>query len=344
MSVPVLPGFASQINCRLNAILVTVASSITTSPMSASGVVFNIQRFSIHDGPGIRTTVFLKGCPLSCFWCHNPEGRKPRTEIMYHADRCIHCGECVDACPNRAHALEHGAHVFDRDACRTAGACVKVCCSEALEMIGSEMTVDQVVTEVLRDKPFYETSRGGVTLSGGEPTLQSEFCRGILTRLKSLGVHTAIETCGNCHWRDLESLLPVTDLVMLDLKSLDSDAHKNATGAGNSRVLDNARSLARTEIPLLLRTPVVPGVNDDTDSLGLISTFVLSLLKIRAEQCNGTGAAIRYELLTFHKLASDKYRSLGMDYAASELETLGRERMDELANFIEARGLEVTVR
>lgn len=312
--------------------------------MSESGIVFNIQRFSIHDGPGIRTTVFLKGCSMSCFWCHNPEGRKPRPEIMYHADRCISCGECVEVCPNSAHALDEGIHVFDRSSCRTAGACVNVCCSEALEMIGREMTVDEVVVEVLRDKPFYETSGGGVTLSGGEPTLRGDFSHELLARLKASGVHTAIETCGNCHWRDLESLLPVTDLVMLDLKSLDPDVHKDVTGVGNDRILDNAQRLAQTPVPLLLRTPIVPGVNDDTQSLDLVTSFVLSLMERRASCVNGTDAPIRYELLTFHRLASDKYRSLGMDYAASKLEAPRREKMLELSSFVEARGLDVTVR
>jgi pyruvate formate lyase activating enzyme len=316
--------------------------------MSETGIVFSIQRFSIHDGPGIRTTVFLKGCSMSCFWCHNPEGRKPRPQLMYHEDRCISCGVCVDVCPNHAHRLFVGEHTLDWDSCETVGECVKVCCSEALEMIGKRMTVDEVVTESLRDRPFYETSDGGVTISGGEPTLRSSFCRAILEELCAVGVHTAIETCGNCHWEDLESLLPVTDLVMMDLKQVDNHIHREVTGAKNVRILENARHLAETGIPLLLRTPIIPGVNDDRESFEGIVDFVVSLIELRRQSVRNrqieAAAPIEYELLRFHKLAADKYRDLGMIYAAANLEIPSIEHMNRLAALSRSCGLDVTVR
>jgi pyruvate formate lyase activating enzyme len=296
--------------------------------MAETGVVFNIQRFSIHDGPGIRSTVFLKGCSMACFWCHNPEGRRPRPELMYYADRCIACGECVEVCPNRAHRLQNGHHILDRDECLTAGECVKVCCSEALEMVGKTMTVDEVVAEVLQDRPFYESSGGGVTLSGGEPTLKSEFCRAIMSNLQAEGVHTAIETCGNCHWEDLESILPVTDLVMLDIKSLDREIHKEVTEVSNERIVDNARRLAGMAVPLTLRTPIV------------------ELMEARSHVRDGRARAqpIQDEIVTFHKMAADKYRALGFQYAAENLDPPSRDKMNALAALAHERGVALTVR
>src|SRR5512136_1417780 len=159
--------------------------------MAASDIVFNIQRFSLHDGPGIRTTVFLKGCSMRCFWCHNPEGQDPRTELRYFPDRCIACGQCVIACPNNAHELIGGAHIFRRERCDVTGRCVETCYSGALQLEGRRMTVEQVIEEVLRDKAFYEASDGGITLSGGEPALSRDFAREILRQCKNSGVHTA---------------------------------------------------------------------------------------------------------------------------------------------------------
>ncbi len=313
--------------------------------MSKTGVVFDIQRFSIHDGPGIRTTVFLKGCSLACFWCHNPEGRRPRPELMYDADRCISCGECVEVCPNAAHAMHDDLHVFDRDSCRTAGACVDVCCSGALEMAGRWMTVDDVVAEVLIDKPFYSRSGGGVTLSGGEPGLRSEFSRDVLARCKAEGIHTAIETCGNCHWDELLKILKYTDLVMMDLKLITREVHRDATGSTNERILGNAIKLAALPIPILFRTPIVPTVNDNAEEFGRISAFVSQLHDLRAAGANGAaGVPIRLELLPFHNLAAHKYSNLGMEYRARELRPPSRETMKALGQIAIDQGLDVIIR
>lgn len=306
-------------------------------------IIFNIQRFCLHDGPGIRTTVFLKGCSMSCFWCHNPEGQEPQPELRFVAERCIHCGQCVVACPNHAHEMRNGAHLFLRERCDLSGRCVETCYSGALQLEGQSMTVDQVLAEVLVDKPFYNASGGGVTLSGGEPALSQDFARAILERCKSNGLHTAIETCGEVPWPSLEALLPFTDLFMMDLKLFSTDKHRRITSHSNDRILANARQLALTEKPLIFRTPVVPAVNDTEEEISEIAAFVRDLIEMRKERhaiTNGT-AGIRYELLSFHKMAADKYAGLGKEYKAAAITPPTRERMNDLAEAAKRLGIEV---
>jgi len=306
--------------------------------MRTSGLVFNIQRFSIHDGPGIRTSVFLKGCPLRCFWCHNPEGRHLRPEVRYSPSRCITCGACVEACPNHAHTIHDGVHHFSRGLCHGHGACIEVCYSGALESSGRVMTVDEVMEEVLRDRPFYESSDGGVTLTGGEPSLQDGFTLGILSRCKEKGIHTAIETCGEAPWHALESILPYTDLVMMDIKAITPEKHQEVTGRTNERILANARALALAGKPLIFRTPIIPGVNDSDQEFSKILSFIIELTHLHSD------SKISYELLPFHKLAGDKYTSLGMEYAAATLAPPPKERMRELTEIAERAGIHVRTR
>ena len=313
--------------------------------MSTSGAVFNIQRFSIHDGPGIRTTVFLKGCTLACFWCHNPEGRRTSAELQFFPDRCIACGACVAVCPHSAHEFRDDIHILHRDRCEVNGACVQACYSQALQLNGHMLTVEQVMEEVLRDRAFYETSSGGVTLSGGEPSLNTAFAYGILEQCKNHQLHTAIETCGECPWEFLEHLLPVTDLIMMDIKQIEPHSHRMATGKSNERILDNARRLALTDTPIVFRTPVVPTVNDSPEDIGQIAAFVRTLQELRRARANGqAGADITYELLAFHRLASDKYRSLGLEYKASAIEPPSKDQMRELAETARRLGVEASVR
>jgi pyruvate formate lyase activating enzyme len=294
------------------------------------GIVTNIQRFSIHDGPGIRTTVFFKGCNLRCFWCHNPETLRSEPQLQLFPDRCIGCGECFERCPQGAHAMTEQGRVFLRERCQACGTCVETCYAQALLLVGEEKTVDEVVQEVLRDLPFYETSGGGVTLSGGEPLLQLEFAIAILERCREAGLHTAIETAANWPWARLEAILPVTDLVMMDVKLMDPARHKECTGVSNERILANAKRLGIEAPALIVRTPIVPGVNDAPDDVLAIAQFAATLPNL-----------LYYELLPFHPMASGKYDSLDMDYRARDLQTPPKEQIETLAEVARQAGLEV---
>lgn len=307
--------------------------------MTASNVVFNIQRFSLHDGPGIRTTVFLKGCTMQCFWCHNPEGQHPAPELRYYPDRCIACGSCVAACPNHAHELNDGIHTFIRERCELSGQCVATCFPRALELEGRRMTVQEVMDEILPDKLFYELSGGGVTLSGGEPALSRDFARNILRQCKEHGLHTAVETCGEAPWTALEALLPHTDLMMMDIKLIDAAKHRASTGQSNERILENARRLAATTTPVIFRTPIVPSVNDSAEEIRAIASFVRQLEEQRTRN-GGATAAITYEIMPFHRLAAGKYASLGREYQAAAIDPPSKAKMAELADAARGQGME----
>jgi pyruvate formate lyase activating enzyme len=263
-------------------------------------------------------------------------------EVQFLPNRCLACGACVAACEHDGQHLDATGRSFTRARCVACGACVEACVAEALTLAGRRMTAREVVAEVLRDRVFYETSGGGVTLSGGEPALQPDFAREILALAKVEGLHTAIETCGNVAWPGLEALLPFTDLVMMDLKQMDTGKHRAATGAGNERILANARQLAQTRKPLIFRTPVVPGVNDTAAEIEAIAAFVAELVALRAIASNGNGPAdISWELLPFHRLADDKYRSLGLEYRARDLNPPPKDHMLVLAESARASGVAV---
>jgi pyruvate formate lyase activating enzyme len=283
------------------------------------GVITHIQRFSIHDGPGIRTTVFLKGCNLRCFWCHNPETLNPKPELQLFLERCIGCGACVERCPQGAHVREDGQRRFYRERCRGCGACAETCYAQALVLVGQTKTAEEVMAEVLRDRPFYTTSQGGVTLSGGEPLLQLDFARAILQRCHEEGIHTAIETAAHLPWERIAGVLPFTDLVMVDLKLLDSARHRACTGVPNERILENIRLLGRQPQPLIVRTPIVPGVNDTPEEVAAMAGFLARLPNL-----------VAYELLPFHPLAAGKYHSLELSYRAEGLKSPPKEQMEML--------------
>ncbi|MBN1248902.1 MAG: glycyl-radical enzyme activating protein [Anaerolineae bacterium] len=319
--------------------------SVGGEVLSESGIVFNIQRFSVHDGPGIRTTVFMKGCSLHCFWCHNPEGIRPKPEIQFYPERCIGCGACLEACEHGAQILRDGVHIYVRENCVMCGACVDNCFSGALELTGKSMTVDDVMAEVLADKAFYEKSNGGITLSGGEPLFQPDFTQAILVRSKAEGLHTAIETCGNYPWSTLEPVLPFIDLVMMDIKLMDSAAHREATGAPNERILAITEGLMRTDKPVWFRTPVIPTVNDTPEAIGAIASHVRHLTDLREAHNTQTGQSApppSLELLRFHRLAADKYRSLDLTYKASNLEAPSLDYMNKLRDV--ARSYDIAVK
>jgi len=295
-----------------------------------AGRVFNIQRFSIHDGPGIRTTVFLKGCPLRCAWCHNPESIAREPELVFFPEKCIGCRRCFPACPSGALAEADGERRYDKTACRLCGRCVEECYAEALVMEGREASAEEVVAEILKDKPFYETSRGGATLSGGEPLLQDDFAAEILARCHDHDVHTCLDTSACAAWASFEKVLPHTDLVLLDLKLMDPERHREATGAGNALILENARRLAASGVPMAVRVPVVPGYTDDEANIAAIADFVRDFPNLDY-----------LELLPYHRFAEAKYHRLGRPYPLKGAEAPPRERLDALAALVARRGVSV---
>lgn len=230
-----------------------------------TGMVFDIQRFCIHDGPGIRTTVFLKGCPLNCLWCHNPEGISPQPQLSFMPDRCIGCRKCMEVCSRGGHREESGKHVLDRTKCVVCGACAAACCCGALEVVGRRMSVAEVMAEVLSDRPFYVTSGGGMTLSGGEPLMQMEFSAALLQAARAEDVSTCVETSGLIDSARLMNLLPLVDLFLYDVKDTDPAHHRSNTGADNAKILENLRLLHDAGAKIILRLPIVPGLNDRAD-------------------------------------------------------------------------------
>lgn len=229
-------------------------------------LLFDIQRFSIHDGPGIRTTLFFKGCPLRCGWCQNPESHKSVKEIAFYFERCARCFSCRRVCPEEA-ILEGEKQRIDRQACTACGKCVPVCIYEALRQAGTEWNVPDLLTEVLKDRDYFEDSGGGITLSGGEPTMQSGFLFSFLPQARAQGLSVALETCGLCPWEELEALLPFLDLIYFDLKSLDSERHRKWTGSPNERIISNFEKLAAAFPLLRARVPIIPGFNDDEKNI-----------------------------------------------------------------------------
>ncbi len=271
-----------------------------------TGLVFDIQRFSLHDGPGIRTTVFLKGCPMRCLWCHNPESLSDKPEIAFYKAKCIDCGRCAEACPNQA--LGPGDRRIDRAKCRACGECVRACPAEALQMIGRLSTLSQTLDEVMRDEPFYASSGGGVTISGGEPLHQYEFSYSLLAACKRQGLHTAVETSGLGSWEKVKGLAAVTDLFLYDVKVVDPKKHKKLCRSENSVIVDNARKLAQDGVRIIYRTPIIPGLNDSADDLRNLGELILSL-----------PGEPKLELMPYHSIGSGKYEALGMRNALSEL-------------------------
>jgi len=290
--------------------------------------VFDIQRGSFHDGPGIRTVVFVKGCNMTCFWCQNPESQKSKPQLMVYSDRCIGCGKCLTVCQNHCHKIVDGERIFDKNACVACGICAENCNTETLQISGKSMTEDEVMEIVLKDMEMYRLSGGGITISGGEPLLQHTACTSLRKKTKEKGIHTAIETCGNAPWKCFEEMLPYLDLVYMDIKDLDEERHIKNCGTTNKTVLRNFEKLAGTKTSLIIRTPIIPGVNDN-------EKFIHAMGKLISKN-----NVKRYELLPFHKLGAGKYHALGMLYKAENLKTPSAELMKTFRNIIKSYGIE----
>lgn len=298
------------------------------------GTVFNVQPYSIHDGPGIRTTVFMKGCPLRCTWCQNPESQILRPEVFFASEKCLGCGKCVSACREHAISLVGDRSTTNRDLCRGHGDCVAACPNGARTLMGRALDVEQAAHEVLEDLVFYKSSGGGVTLSGGEPLAQASFAERLLKRCRDAGVHTTLDTCGYAPWKTVERVLRHVDLVLYDLKHMDSHMHREATGVGNELILENARRIHHElGVPLRARIPIIPGFNDSDDNLRATARFISQELS----------AAVPVHLNAFHRYGEAKYTRLDRvsDFAAAQPPS--EATMAEYLRLFESFGLKVQI-
>jgi len=307
---------------------VSALASAQVEREAIQGLVFDIDTFAVHDGPGIRLAVYLKGCPLSCKWCHSPESQGTRPELVLTRDRCLLCGRCAAVCPQSAHVVEDGRHLIARERCAACGRCVAICPSRALAIKGYWISAGEVVERAVRMKPFFDHSGGGITLSGGEVTAQAEFAAAVLAGCRAQGIHTAIETAGATSWDRLRPLVELCDLVLYDIKLIDEASHRQWAGAPNRQILDNARRLADYNVQV--RVPLIPGITDTEENLDAIFAFMREA---------GLGPVA---LLPYNTSAGAKYEWLDRAYEI-EAETQAVETLGRLVRMAYGAGLEAVI-
>jgi len=338
-----LSRFNTTLNRRHDAVLMTKAQNPATSHPDPSfseprGRVFDIQRFSVHDGPGIRTTVFLKGCPLRCLWCHNPEGISAAPQVSFLPEKCLACGECVRICTHDAHRLEGSyrsgepiVHAYNREACETCGECTRHCDSGSLEFVGRPMTVEDVMKEVGQDRTFYAGTGGGVTISGGEPLSQIDFTVALLHAARDMGIHRCLETSGFASWERFRPLLPLVDLFLYDCKETDPHRHETFTGQSNQLIIENLWRLHEAGARVQLQCPIVPGFNDRQDHFTAIAALAQSLPRLDGVQ-----------LLPYHPLGESKLQRFGLNPAADmPRQPMDPAELDRWASWLREKGVRV---
>lgn len=296
-----------------------------------NALIFNIQKFSVHDGPGIRTTVFLKGCPLKCIWCHNPESQNMNKEVLYDSKKCVLCGTCEKICPTNAIKIENNKLTTDINKCNHCGKCNIYCIYGAREVVGKHYNVDEVMSEVMKDKVFYEQSNGGVTVSGGEPLIQIDFIEELLKRLKEEKIHTAVDTSGAVNFDILERVAKYTDLFLFDLKLMDDEKHKEYIGVSNKNIIENLKKLSKIHCNINLRMPIIEGINDDNSHI----EKTIELLKhLNIKNIN---------LLPYHNIAKHKYEKLGLVYEDEKMSIPSDVKMNSLKELFEKNGYRVKI-
>jgi pyruvate formate lyase activating enzyme len=302
-----------------------------------TGLLFDIRKYSINDGPGIRTTLFFKGCPLNCWWCHNPESQSPSPEIMLRAQRCIACGACIDVCPECAITSNNEVILTNRQICKACGTCISACTAEAREWVGFEITSSDVMDIIRRDIPFYEESGGGVTFSGGEPLFQPDFLSELLELCHHDYIHTTLDTCGYAAREIIEQIAPQVDLFLYDLKIMDDRMHQRYTGVSNQIILENLSYLSDLGSQIIVRIPIVPGINDDQENIEWTAKYLSGLPNL-----------LRIDILPFHNSGFGKYNGIGRSLSNEILDltkivALNDERMEQIADTIRGHHLQVRV-